>query len=119
MIIILVIITCVAVGILAAMFTPYTIPSSLSPYFAIGILAGLDSIFGGIASNINNNFRMKIFISGFFGNALLAALLTHIGKILNVDIYFAAVLVFGTRLFQNFAIIRRFLLSKYFPDNIK
>ena len=117
MIMILIIITCTVIGILAAMFMPYTIPTALSPYFAIGILAGLDSIFGGIASNINNNFRMKIFLTGFFGNALLAAALTHIGKILNVDIYFAAVLVFGTRLFQNFAVVRRFALNKYTNKN--
>ena len=114
--IIFVIILCSAVGVLAALYTNFTIPVALSQYFAIMILAGLDTIFGGIASNINKNFRLKIFISGFFGNALLAALLTYIGTILSVDIYFAAVLVFGTRLFQNFAIIRRFLLSRYLPD---
>lgn len=110
------IISFLLIGILAALFVPFNIPSQFTPYLAIAILAGLDSVFGGFAANINNNFKMKIFISGFFGNALLAIAITYIGNILDVNIYLAAIIVFGTRLFQNFAIIRRFLLSKYWPD---
>lgn len=106
-------------GILIGFFVPYHIPSQYSPYAAIAILAALDSVFGGIKSSFQRNFNLIIFVSGFFGNALLAALLTYIGKKLDVDIYLAAVIVFGTRLFYNFAIIRRFLLNKYIKnDNI-
>ena len=39
-----------------------------STYLAIAIIAALDSVFGGIASNIKKNFDMKVFISGFFVN---------------------------------------------------
>lgn len=107
------------IGIAIGIFTPYHISSQYSSYVAIAILAALDSVFGGIAASLQKTFNMKIFISGFFGNALLAAGLTFIGKKLDVDIYLAAVIVFGTRLFQNFAVIRRFLLNKYVKrDNI-
>ncbi|MDR0405939.1 MAG: small basic family protein [Clostridiales bacterium] len=99
--------------------SPINIPATLTPYIAISILAGLDSVFGGFTATINNNFKMKVFLTGFFGNALLAAALTFIGKMLDVDIYLAAIIVFGTRLFQNFAIIRRFVLNKYLPDSIQ
>jgi small basic protein len=62
---------------------------------------------------------MKIFLSGFFGNALLAALLAYIGDKLGIPLYLAAVFAFGNRLFLNFAIIRRFLLNKFSKkDNI-
>ncbi|NLM49911.1 MAG: DUF1290 domain-containing protein, partial [Clostridiaceae bacterium] len=44
---------------------------------------------------------------------IFAAFLTYIGNKLEVDIYMAAVVAFGTRLFQNFATIRRFLLNKF------
>ena len=62
-------------GVLIGFITP-TIPYTVSQYLAIGIVAALDSVFGGIASNIKKNFDMKVFISGFFVNAILAILLT-------------------------------------------
>lgn len=47
-----------------------------SSYLAIAIIAALDSVFGGMSSVIKKNFDLQIFISGFFGNAILAILLT-------------------------------------------
>ena len=84
-----------------------------SSYLAIAIIAALDSVFGGIASVINKNFDLKIFISGFFGNAILAILLTILGQKLNVDIYLAAIVVFVWRMFLNLAIIRRYYVEKW------
>lgn len=107
------------VGIIFGLLVPYHIPSQYSAYLAIAILAALDSVFGGITASLQKTFNMKIFITGFFANSLLAAVLTFIGKKLDVDIHLSAIVVFGTRLFQNFAIIRRFLLNKYLKsDNI-
>ena len=103
----------IAAGILLGLMIPYNVPIAFSPYVAIAILAALDSVFGGIVASINSKFNMKVFITGFFGNALLAASVTYLGKLLGVDLMIAAVVVFGTRLFQNFAIIRRFLLDKW------
>ncbi len=107
------ILICLLAGILCALFLPFTFSAVASRYIAIAILAGLDSVFGGIAATVNNNFKMQIFITGFFGNAIIAALLTYVGSLLNVDMSIAAVVVFGTRIFQNFAIMRRFILEKY------
>lgn len=89
-----------------------------SSYLAIAIIAALDSVFGGIASVINKKFDMKIFISGFFGNAILAILLTLLGEKLNVDIYLAAIVVFVWRMFMNLGIIRRYYVEKW-TENIK
>ena len=108
------------VGILIGIFIPYNIPSQYSNYVAVAILAALDSVFGGIAATVQKKFDMKVFLSGFFSNALLAAGLSYIGDKLNIQIYLAAVFAFGNRLFLNFAIIRRFLLNKYSKkDNIE
>ena len=107
------------VGILIGVFIPYNIPSQYSTYVAVAILAALDSVFGGIAATLQKKFEMKVFLSGFFGNALLAAGLAYIGDQLGIQIYLAAIFAFGNRLFLNFAIIRRFLLNKYSKkDNI-
>ena len=84
-----------------------------SSYLAIAIIAALDSVFGGIASVINKNFDLKIFISGFFGNAILAILLTILGQKLNVDIYLAAIVVFVWRMFMNLGILRRYYVEKW------
>ncbi|HHY22794.1 MAG TPA: small basic family protein [Clostridiaceae bacterium] len=100
------------VGIILGIFVPYNIPKQYSNYVAVAILAALDSVFGGIAATVQDKFDMKIFLSGFFGNALLAAGLAYIGDQLGIQIYLAAVFAFGNRLFINFAIIRRYILNK-------
>lgn len=89
-----------------------------SGYLAIAIIAALDSVFGGITSVLKGNFSMKIFITGFFGNAILSMILTWLGVKLNVDIYLAAIVVFVGRMFTNFAIIRRYYVDKW-SDKIK
>lgn len=83
------------------------IPYSSYQYVAVAILACLDSVFGAIAASTGKNFKMKIFLSGFFFNALFAMFLVYLGELLNVEIYLAAIIVFGSRILNNFSIIRR------------
>lgn len=107
-------------GLSIGIIIPYNIPYEYSNYVAVAILAALDSVFGGIASTLQGKFDMKVFLSGFFGNALLAAFLAYIGDKLGIQIHLAAIFAFGNRLFLNFAIIRRFLLNKFTrKDNIE
>lgn len=82
-----------------------------SSYLAIAIIAALDSVFGGVSSALNKKFDLRIFLSGFFGNAILSMLLTYLGERLNVDIYLAAIIVFVGRMFTNLAIIRRYYVD--------
>ena len=112
MIIFLVMLIACILGAIVGLNTPM-ISYTYSSYLAIAIIAALDSVFGGIASVINKRFDMKIFISGFFGNAILAILLTVLGQKLNVDIYLAAIVVFVWRMFMNLGIIRRYYLEKW------
>lgn len=90
-----------------------TISFAYSGYLSIAIVAALDSVFGGITSVLKKNFDFVIFISGFFGNAILSILLTWLGVKLNVDIYLAAIVVFVGRMFTNLAIIRRYYIDKW------
>ena len=117
MIFIAILIGCV-VGALIGMVVPI-IPYTYSGYLAIAIIAALDSVFGGISATLNKNFDLKIFASGFFGNAILSILLTFLGQKLNVDIYLAAIVVFVGRMFNNLAIIRRYYLEKWSKNPIK
>lgn len=111
MVLLVIIIACL-LGAIVGINAP-TISYTYSSYLAIAIVAALDSVFGGIASVINKKFDMKIFISGFFGNAILAILLTVLGEKLNIDIYLAAIVVFVWRMFMNLGIIRRYYVEKW------
>jgi small basic protein len=116
MIFLVMIIACV-LGVIVGLNAPM-ISYTYSSYLAIAIIAALDSVFGGVASVINKKFDMKIFISGFFGNAILAILLTVLGEKLNIDIYLAAIVVFVGRMFNNLGIIRRYYVEKW-TENVK
>ena len=100
----------IAIGILVGQFI--VIPYSTYQYVAVAILACLDSIFGALAASTGKNFKMKIFLSGFFFNALFSMFLVYLGEILNVEIYLAAIIVFGGRILNNFSIIRRDFMQK-------
>ena len=111
MIFIAIVMGCI-LGVVIGIYAPM-VPYTYSGYLAIAIIAALDSVFGGIASTLNKQFDLKVFVSGFFGNAILSMLLTYLGQKLNVDIYLAAIVVFVGRMFNNLAIIRRYYLQKW------
>ena len=101
----------VIIGALLAFAIDWYIPVSLTSYVAIIILAALDSIFGAFKSALDKKFDYTIFVTGLVGNSLIAVFLLYVGQKLGADLYLAAVLVFGTRMFQNFATIRRFYIN--------
>ena len=108
----LIAILCLVIGGLLGYFINFDVTTVMSVYIAIAILAAFDSILGGIVANINKTYDMAVFISGFFANALLSVAIIYLGTKVGLDIYIGIVVVFVTRIFQNFAIIRRFLLNK-------
>ena len=102
----------VLIGAVIGFILPFTYNTAYSLYISVAILACLDSVFGGIKATLEETFNIEIFISGFFGNAILAAFLAYLGDRLGVPLYYAAIFTFGSRLFENFAKIRRLLLKK-------
>jgi len=98
---------------------PHPLPLGYAKYLSVAFLAVLDSIFGAIKSGMEDKFNSAIFLSGFAANAILGGLLTFVGDWLGVDLYLAAVITFGVRIFQNLAAIRRDLLQKPQPDNTR
>ena len=100
----------ILVGVIIGFVLPFTYSTSYSLYISVAILACLDSVFGGIRANLEDKFNVSIFVSGFFGNALIAAALAYLGDKLGVPLYYAAIFTFGGRIFDNFAKIRRNLL---------
>lgn len=106
------------IGGLLGFFLNIKVSTEASVYIAIAIFAAFDSIMGGIVAYINKKFDLPIFISGFFSNAILSIAIIYLGTKLGIDVYLAIVIVFTMRIFQNFAIIRRFLLNKFKKTDI-
>jgi len=102
------------IGIILGLAMNFSIPDIYSTYLTVAILACLDSVFGALKAYLGHTFDSIVFISGFFGNALIAVALTFLGDKLGIPMYLAAVIVFGGRLFNNFAVIRRLVIERYF-----
>lgn len=91
---------------------PIRLPSDYASYLSLATLAGLDSIVGGIRAGIEGKFHDDIFISGFVANTLLAALLAYLGDQIGVELWLAAVVALGGRVFLNLSLIRRYWLTQ-------
>jgi small basic protein len=100
------------IGLMLGLAFSLSIPAEYSRYTAMGILAALDSLLGAVRAELDGEFDNRIFVSGFFANIVLAGLLTFLGDRLGVELYIAAIVAFGVRVFNNLAIIRRQLLTR-------
>lgn len=94
-------------GIVLGLVLRVPVPAWMARYLGIALLAALDSAIGGARANLEQKFNEKLFIGGFLVNTTIAGLIVYIGDNLGIEIYLAAVVAFGVRLFQNLAIIRR------------
>lgn len=101
---------CILIGIGLGLLSPVTIPVAYARYTAVGLLAGLDSIFGAFKGYLAGTFEPRIFLTGLITNSALAAALTFVGDKLGVDLSIAAIVAFGVRIFTNVAAIRRHYL---------
>ncbi len=112
-----------AVGFAIVYFsgTTFEADEAFARYTAIAVLAGLDTVLGGLRARLTNQFDDAIFVSGFFVNALLAGGLVVLGERLGLETGFgdqrisamllAAAVVFGSRIFNNLAALRRILIE--------
>lgn len=103
---------CIVIGLVIGFYIPFSVPSIYSLYFSVAILAALDSVFGAIKAMLEDKFESAIFVTGFIGNSVIAGVLTYVGDKIGIPLYYAAIFTFGSRLFLNFAIIRRLIIEK-------
>jgi len=100
------------VGLVIGSIFSITIPIEYARYTALTILAALDSVLGALRADMEGQYDNLVFVSGFFSNAVLSVLLTFLGDRLGVELYYAAIIAFGVRMFNNLAIIRRLLVAR-------
>jgi small basic protein len=94
-------------GIVLGLILQVPVPALMARYLGIALLAALDSSIGGLRAALGKEFNEKLFMGGFVVNTSIAALIVYIGDNLGIEIYLAAVVAFGVRIFQNLALIRR------------
>lgn len=99
-------------GFLAVYLSSYTLPPIWAPYVSLATLAGVDSICGGVRAGLEGKFHDDIFLSGFVMNCLLAGFLAYLGDRIGVDLFLAALVLLGGRVFLNLSLIRRYWLNQ-------
>ncbi len=95
---------------------------AIARYTAVAILAGLDTVVGGLRAFLTDKFDDAIFLSGFVINSLLAVGLVLLGERLGLETGFGdgrisvmmvgAVVVFSGRILDNLAQIRRLVIER-------
>jgi small basic protein len=95
---------------------------TIARYSAIAILAGLDTILGGLRASMEDKFDNAVFVSGFFVNVLLAAGLLWLGEYFGLEtsmgenrvsvMLIAVVVIFSTRILNNLAALRRDIIER-------
>lgn len=99
-------------GFVVVYLADVTVPADFASYLSLATLAGLDAVVGGIRAGIEEKFQTDIFLSGFLVNTLLAVILAYVGEQIGVELFLAAVVVLGWRIFLNLSLIRRYWLTK-------
>lgn len=95
---------------------------TLTRYSAVAIVAGLDTLIGGLRAWLTNAFDSAIFTSGFVVNIVLATGLVGLGEYMGLETGFgdsrisvmmiAAVVVFSARILGNLSMLRRLLIER-------
>lgn len=108
----IIILLAIILGILSAIAFDLYIPQSLSTYAAVVIIAAIDALMSAYKALLRDKFAVLVFVTGFFGNSVLAALMVFFGKKIGLDLYYAVIIVFTMRIFSDFSFIRRYYLKK-------
>ena len=92
-------------------------------YIAVALLAGMDTVVGGLRSFLTDKFDDAIFLSGFVINSLLAVGLVLLGERLGLEtgagdgrisvMMVGAVVVFSGRILNNLAVLRRLVIERW------
>jgi small basic protein len=100
------------IGIAVAWWLGVPLGNGIGNYLSVAALAGMDTIIGGIRAAMEGIFDQRIFVSGFLINAVTAAGLAYFGDQIGIDLFLAAVVVLGGRIFVNLSIIRRHCITR-------
>ncbi len=103
-----------ALGITLGLLMNISVPVFLLTYLGVAVLAAIDACLGGIKAALEETFDDKAFVSGFITNTLMAAFIVFVGDRIGVrELYLAAVVAFGVRVFDNLGTVRTLLFRRW------
>ena len=109
----LVLILALALGITLGLLTDIGVPPDMLTYVGVAVLAALDSCIGGVRASLEETFTDKAFVFGFLTNTLMAGFIVFVGDRIGVsELYLAAVVAFGVRVFDNLGVVRALLFKR-------
>lgn len=97
---------------LCTFFIPFSIKSVWSSYLSLAVLATMDAVIGGVKANLEGKFNESLFLISFILNALIAAFLAFLGDKIGLNLFLAALIALGGRIFLNISIIKNILIIK-------
>ena len=102
-----------AAGIGIGLWLEPTLPAAIGPYLPVIVVAALDTVLAGMLARLEGGYHEGEFIVAFISNTLLAAFIVWVGDRLGApDLTIGVVVVFGIRMFQSLAGIRRYLFRE-------
>jgi small basic protein len=111
--VILVALAAILAGLVLGFYFKIPLDDVWAAYIGLGVLSGIDSVMGGIRSHMEGKFYTDIFLTGFFGNILLASGLGWMGVQMSINLFVVVAFVLGWRIFTNLSLIRRILLTRW------
>jgi small basic protein len=103
----LVLVLALALGVTLGLLTDIGVPPSMLTYAGVAVLAALVSCISGVRSSLEETFTDRAFVFGFITNTLMAGFIVFIGDRIGVkELYLAAVVAFGVRVFDNLGVVR-------------
>ncbi len=101
------------IGIAVGLILEPELPAVLTPYIPVIVVAALDTVLAGILARLEGGYQEGEFVVAFVSNTALAAFIVWVGERLGaVDLTVGVVVVFGIRMFQSLAGIRRYLFRE-------
>jgi small basic protein len=96
-------------GILVGLILKPELPAGLAPYLPIVVVAALDVVLEGIRDRLEGVYHEGELLMAFLTNSLLAVFVVWLGDRLGApDLSVGVIIVFGVRMFQSLAAIRRY-----------
>jgi small basic protein len=101
----------VVIGIALGLNSPIQFSLRYARYSGLVLLATLDSLIGGSIAKLEGSWDFRLFATGLLFNSVMAGILAFVGDVLGLELYFAAIVALGIRIFNNLASLRRQLLG--------
>ncbi len=102
----------IVIGIAIGLYIPLVFSGAFGTYISVVILATLDTIFRAFEKDLKQDLNLLVMLSEYLFDISLVILLVFMGNRLGLPLYYAAIFVFGVRLFNSVKVMRLYIFDK-------